>query len=156
MKFKANGEKLDGPLVVPHAGTWIEIHIGKLLYSICAVVPHAGTWIEIVNKVENSRELSSFPTRERGLKLLWRCVRDRFTAVVPHAGTWIEILVTTMFAFATESFPTRERGLKSKKESEISQVFLSFPTRERGLKYLVNYSPASTIMSFPTRERGLK
>ena len=34
-------------LVVPHAGTWIEIHYRAACYLSDRVVPHAGTWIEI-------------------------------------------------------------------------------------------------------------
>ena len=35
------------PLVVPHAGTWIEIKIPYDSPCWIVVVPHAGTWIEI-------------------------------------------------------------------------------------------------------------
>ena len=49
-------------IVVPHAGTWIEIeklfegkhHIG--------VVPQAGTWIEIWHILFSAAECRSFPT----------------------------------------------------------------------------------------------
>ena len=34
-------------LVVPHAGTWIEIEYKGLDTKVVWVVPHAGTWIEI-------------------------------------------------------------------------------------------------------------
>ena len=34
-------------MVVPHAGTWIEIKVLSTLESSLLVVPHAGTWIEI-------------------------------------------------------------------------------------------------------------
>ena len=56
------------------------------------VVPHAGTWIEIeyINeKVEYIKK--SFPTRERGLKFRKRMPEIVKNLVVPHAGTWIEI-----------------------------------------------------------------
>ena len=56
-------------LVVPHAGTWIEIVWNGNQYWKCFVVPHAGTWIEIMTK--------------------WK--RNSEKLVVPHAGTWIEI-----------------------------------------------------------------
>ena len=58
-------------LVVPHAGTWIEMveRIGDSFKT--KVVPHAGTWIEIMMPlVYISAGFASFPTRERGLK--WR------------------------------------------------------------------------------------
>ena len=35
-------------LVVPHAGTWIEIDISVTPVCFPVVVPHAGTWIEIM------------------------------------------------------------------------------------------------------------
>ncbi len=35
------------PIVVPHAGTWIEIESIHALLFPDWVVPHAGTWIEI-------------------------------------------------------------------------------------------------------------
>ena len=56
------------------------------------VVPHAGTWIEIqVRVIKRITRDKSFPTRERGLKLmeLINCILA--SIVVPHAGTWIEI-----------------------------------------------------------------
>ena len=59
--------------VVPHAGTWIEISSSFEAAVSCSVVPHAGTWIEIHQPSDNGLALPSFPTRERGLKLvaLW-------------------------------------------------------------------------------------
>ena len=41
----------------------------KEYLSKFAVVPHAGTWIEIQFSIQYDLENSSFPTRERGLKL---------------------------------------------------------------------------------------
>ena len=34
-------------MVVPHAGTWIEIKTAQEVQQKRIVVPHAGTWIEI-------------------------------------------------------------------------------------------------------------
>ena len=56
-------------VVVPHAGTWIEINDYTNEEKTKLVVPHAGTWIEIIGFI---RKLPCF-------------------SVVPHAGTWIEI-----------------------------------------------------------------
>ena len=56
-------------LVVPHAGTWIEIWPPGWPGACRGVVPHAGTWIEMAT---SSRTYGRPP-------------------VVPHAGTWIEI-----------------------------------------------------------------
>ena len=78
--------------VVPHAGTWIEIRHLTDTAQETSVVPHAGTWIEIVNARANMHVYWSFPTRERGLKSCWNinCISN--LTVVPHAGTWIEII----------------------------------------------------------------
>ena len=59
-------------LVVPHAGTWIEISDSFSQSMRIPVVPHAGTWIEICSPPH------------QGI----------FHPVVPHAGTWIEIIIT--------------------------------------------------------------
>ncbi len=55
------------------------------------VVPHAGTWIEIKREANYRAIRSSFPTRERGLKLPLLVGCCSVYHVVPHAGTWIEI-----------------------------------------------------------------
>ena len=55
------------------------------------VVPHAGTWIEMNLDFLCPDVNMSFPTRERGLKLKdYKELLDS-GIVVPHAGTWIEI-----------------------------------------------------------------
>ena len=56
-------------VVVPHAGTWIEITDTGARPSLYCVVPHAGTWIEITKTEHILTQVS----------------------LVPHAGTWIEI-----------------------------------------------------------------
>ena len=56
-------------VVVPHAGTWIEIQWAAEYGFKWEVVPHAGTWIEITNPGGGTAGKE----------------------VVPHAGTWIEI-----------------------------------------------------------------
>ena len=58
-----------GP-VVPHEGTWIEICRASCSTGIKNVVPHEGTWIEITNVSVAGADGGSFPTRERGLKLV--------------------------------------------------------------------------------------
>ena len=78
-------------VVVPLAGTWIEIRNRYQELKAFCVVPLAGTWIEIQN-IRSS------------VKLI---------IVVPLAGTWIEIREVVLMANATMSFPSRERGLKS-------------------------------------------
>ena len=56
------------------------------------VVPHAGTWIEIQWKIWLEMLFGSFPTRERGLKFTTGGGYDDDGTVVPHAGTWIEMI----------------------------------------------------------------
>ena len=41
-------EALTRLVVVPHAGTWIEIFVAVVVSLDAFVVPHAGTWIEIL------------------------------------------------------------------------------------------------------------
>ena len=55
------------------------------------VVPHAGTWIEIMWATQDPVAVwTSFPTRERGLK--WLSVGLKVAVrVVPHMGMQIEI-----------------------------------------------------------------
>ena len=60
------------------------------------VVPHAGTWIEIlIMRYASCGSMLSFPTRERGLKFLTFLRPALPLIVVPHAGTWIEIACAT-------------------------------------------------------------
>ena len=122
------------PVVVPHAGTWIEIVITQCKANKRKVVPHAGTWIEIRRLWPLSESLFCRSPRgnvdwniemrmkksgekvvphagtwiEMPLRSRWQQIRP----VVPHAGTWIEIAVGVHGPLSLPSFPTRERGLK--------------------------------------------
>ncbi len=96
--------------VVPHGGTWIEIHYRRYCGGRCSsyltevrglkslpafpahrdrVVPHGGTWIEIFFLV--------------GCCGFW---------VVPHGGTWIEIYDKNGKLMSSTSYLTEVRGLK--------------------------------------------
>ena len=99
-------------MVVPHAGTWIEMWKWRVCSSSSIVVPHAGTWIEICIRYRGRKVATSFPTRERGLKFIMTLQEHHLEHVVPHAGTWIEISDYNIIAGYSRSFPTRERGLK--------------------------------------------
>ena len=58
---------LQGWLVVPYVGTWIEIYQDydiKLLSN--DVVPYVGTWIEMQSERIGIARYWSFPTWERG------------------------------------------------------------------------------------------
>ena len=80
-----------GIAVVPHAGTWIEITRIPLRSQRPSVVPHAGTWIEICKWPVGRFGSPSFPTRERGLKLVCQCHDHGLHCVVPYVGMRIEI-----------------------------------------------------------------
>ena len=81
-------------LVVPLVGTWIE----TLFYlPVCKlynrVVPLVGTWIETYLNIFLLLIIRSFPSWERGLKLLVKGCRRTLRSVVPLVGTWIETLI---------------------------------------------------------------
>ena len=102
-------------------------------------------------------ELTSLPTRERGLKYYSYPGAPRLLQVAPHAGAWIEMRIIRAIAGISASLPTRERGLKYVKSETNTGVVRSLPTRERGLKYVsVEVPDGEVCMSLPTRERGLK
>ena len=92
-------------------------------WLIDVVVPHAGTWIEIFHVLAMYTAPMSFPTRERGLKSDVVVAIDALAAVVPHAGTWIEINIQKEYNNTVRrSFPTRERGLKSLNKIEYLEA----------------------------------
>ncbi len=62
-------------------------------------------------KVEGTG-VRSFPSRERGLKYANAGIRGKRGGVVPLAGTWIEIDRNVGNYPLIVSFPSRERGLK--------------------------------------------
>ena len=95
-------------LVVPLAGTWIEIKKGLPCSPLSGVVPLAGTWIEIGRKVrEKPACRGSSPSRGRGLK---------FSCIFP----------LTIHAVSS---PSRGRGLKSLLQRSFLEVPQSRPPR---------------------------
>ena len=142
------------------------------------VVPHEGTWIEIEFRAQKSYVLSSFPTRERGLKSGWAAARGGRSLVVPHEGTWIEIPLlllnpVSLWVVPHEgtwieivlvppypnfklSFPTRERGLKSWKWYETGRAPAVVPHEGTWIEMVFYSKWDAARPSFPTRERGLK
>ena len=56
--------------VAPYTGAWIEIVIIILFRPVALVAPYTGAWIEINPFEISSFQLSSHPTRVRGLKFL--------------------------------------------------------------------------------------
>ena len=89
-------------VVVPHAGTWIEMYALGVLAGSITVVPHAGTWIEI----QTCEDLA-------GAEAL----------VVPHAGTWIEI--SSSPATTCRLIRRSPRGnVDSQTEYNISKIWL--------------------------------
>ena len=56
------------------------------------VAPFAGAWIEISDFLSLLQDLSSLPSRERGLKLPGGQLITHRVTVAPFAGAWIEIV----------------------------------------------------------------
>ena len=77
----------------------------KEYLSKFAVVPHAGTWIEICILSNLVEVVTSFPTRERGLKFMAVLADQDPGKVVPHAGTWIEMSQYTLRTPASTVVP---------------------------------------------------
>ena len=80
-------------------------------------------------------QISSLPSRERGLKSCFVDVNKIVSNVAPLAGAWIEIDRWHKDRMERLSLPSRERGLKLIRYSSGSIRRLSLPSRERGLKY---------------------
>ena len=70
MKYPQTGPLKVASVVVPLAGTWIEIEAFAIMgLTLFAVVPLAGTWIEISGAISYTQAVKeSFPLRGRGLK----------------------------------------------------------------------------------------
>ena len=101
--------------VVPHAGTWIEI--GRMRHELhwsSGRSPRGNVDWNSMGKRLRYPWASSFPTRERGLKL--------------QHSTHFPVLQTCRSPRGNVDW---NRGLSSYERKEV----LSFPTRERGLKY---------------------
>ena len=61
------------------------------ILNLVLVVPHAGTWIEIGRRAPGCAGCSrSCLTQARGLKF-FDAFETGTSPVVPHAGTWIEM-----------------------------------------------------------------
>ena len=172
--------KMTGGPVVPHEGTWIEIHNRTEENRSESVVPHEGTWIEIW-----SRYIHTMPADRRSPRgnVDWNkkrlVVTERSGYVVPHEGTWIEIEKTERSIHTARGRSPRgnvdwnvwvvlivhdrhgrsPRGNvdwnKDWRRKDTNRA-KSFPTRERGLKCHVSWPDGERWLSFPTRERGLK
>ena len=104
----------------------------------------------------------SFPSRERGLKLLVPGSHTEMYIVVPLAGTWIETIKQNMSSSRAEVVPLAGTWIETIEnngtiyavkvvplagtwiETSLSprkhHVFTSFPSRERGLKLLCTFS----------------
>ena len=77
----------------------------------------------------------SFPTRERGLKLVAPLTLIAPFSVVPHAGTWIEIFDNFVKVACFKVVPHAGTWIEIGLSYDLhSSTLASFPTRERGLK----------------------
>ena len=97
-------------IVVPHAGTWIEIvcHMDHCIFSSPFLTRERGLKYQVPGPA--LQENLSFPTRERGLKSFWNVLSVLLTsAVIPHVGTWIEITKRKSNGVVHGAFPMREQ-----------------------------------------------
>ena len=76
--------------VAPHAGAWIETFQSAYQTNTDAVAPHAGAWIETRIPLSRLPQLTSHPTRVRGLKQAEDIAINPVLEGAPHAGAWIE------------------------------------------------------------------
>ena len=72
---------------MPPVGTWIEMNGSRVLSLVSLVVPLAGTWIEITEDIPDKKDTTSCPSWARGLKyVIFSGIN--FYKVVPLVGTW--------------------------------------------------------------------
>ena len=69
--------------VAPYAGAWIETTTNASVSTNASVAPYAGAWIETLFGSLIALDEVSLPTRERGLKLVWRYDRLRNGSSLP-------------------------------------------------------------------------
>ena len=60
--------------VAPLAGAWIEIMTLAENDLQHGVAPLAGAWIEMLRKALNATPIKSLPSRERGLKFIYKYI----------------------------------------------------------------------------------
>ena len=77
--------------VAPLAGAWIEISESAASGTGSSVAPLAGAWIEILYEMAEYLQVTSLPSRERGLKCFYGYNISHIAQVAPLAGAWIEI-----------------------------------------------------------------
>ena len=71
IEIAENATDYQADTVVPLVGAWIEITVVKSTIASLIVVPLVGAWIEITHGDGfRSRASTSFPSWERGLKLV--------------------------------------------------------------------------------------
>ena len=100
------------------------------------VAPFAGAWIEISVASGNIVGAASLPSRERGLKFLFRLRCRCVLVVAPFAGAWIEIYQKNSNVITSGVAPFAGAWIEIKKSVSQSMYFmLSLPSRERGLKF---------------------
>ena len=149
----------------------------KEYLSKFAVVPHAGTWIEIQFSIQYDLENSSFPTRERGLKLKKQRAIKTVCGRSPRGNVdWNDVISMscnilhgrsprgnvdwnmTEIAFCKRYLCRSPRG-----NVDWNCVYMLIncpnsvvPHAGTWIEITAWHSETSSIPSFPTRERGLK
>ena len=100
----------------------------------CMVAPFAGAWIEIYASEKYGITYWSLPSRERGLKLWWMMQKtNRLCRSLRGSVDWNLCMLILYYGFPM-SLPSRERGLKSVIIPLANPPNMSLPSRERGLK----------------------
>ncbi len=62
---------INGVIVAPHAGAWVETPLMRSVLRLQAVAPHAGAWVETCSMILETSASMSPPTRGRGLKHIY-------------------------------------------------------------------------------------
>ena len=106
---------VEGWMVAPYVGAWIETWWLVCLSVAVAVAPYVGAWIE-TPRIWPERPCKS---------------------VAPYVGAWIETWWRRRRAAALGSHPTWVRGLKLSQSIELILHCLSHPTWVRGLKHIL-------------------
>ena len=99
----------------------------------------------------------SFPTRERGLKSVYRAVLVCYRVSFPTRERGLKFVrKKRKFITKVVSFPTRERGLKSDWFKQEHKQKLVVPHAGTWIEIKEKQTDSELMLSFPTRERGLK
>ena len=167
-------------IVVPHAGTWIEIvesgtglsknwrrsPRGNVDWNPIDigttddgdyVVPHAGTWIEIIQHPWLLPYTAVVPHAGTWIEMIHYVCAWEQVIVVPHAGTWIEIKKTgECISAMNRRSPRGNVDWNSCKDWKNAADVCRSPRGNVDWNVRYETDVLMPTLSFPTRERGLK